>query len=455
MRKVWVVLLALALICPMIVSAADPAAAPAKPSVSSKLNVDFYGFIKLDSVYQYGYAVQDNTLAYGAPGNLVGSGAGARLPYFMRDEQTNKDFDSFSMTARMSRFGFVIKGPSTGSGLQTMGKIEADFYGSAPVRDQTKNQDPEENKGLFMLRIAYVEIGNDNFSLLAGNNWSLVSPIFPHTNNYPAGADIGNLGYRMPQVRLNLYALDKQLKLQVAAVNKIGDVDTLDIDTGRMNAAPTWEYGIVYTNKDNKAEIGYTGHNGNEEIRSTQKGKFGYYGAKVPSFSHNVHINLPLGDNFALAGEYFQGANLDGWYTGGQGNGWIINRDGHREPLHSQGGYGEIMIKPADKIKLYVGYGIDDVDNNQLRKAVIEKGYFNGNGNTAVTKNEMYFANLELYFNPATKVCLEYMQVISQYENAQHQAMAMAVPAGVTAPVRNHYAPGVIDRYTVSFWYMF
>lgn len=482
MKKVWVLALAVVMVLPVLVSAAEPGAPPpAKPSVTSKFAVDFYGYVKLDTIYQHGAGVQDNFLLYASPGNLVGSPAFAARNRRSEDEQLNKDFDSFAMTARQSRFGFLIKGPA-GEDLQTQGRLEMDFYGSAPARDATKNQDSEENKGLLMLRIATVEIFNDNFSLLAGNDWMVVSPVFPHTNNYPYGADVGNLGYRTPQVRLTLYAMDKQLALQIAATNKMGDPDSLDIDTGRLNGAPTWEWGLIYKNNDNKMLIAYTGHYGDEEVRTkrhatvvntstlnaagtvvttpTSLSGFGYYGVKVPSFSHNISVLLPLGDYFAINGEYYQGANLDGWYTGGQGNGWVVNRNRKREPLHSQGGWAEIMIKPSDAVRLYLGYGIDDVDNYQLYKAVIEpdygnKVYFNGNGNVAITKNQEYFANLELYINPATKVAFEYMQLLTSYENAQHGLKARKVPIGVAAPVRNHYATGKVDRYSVSFWYIF
>lgn len=473
MKKVWVFVLALAMVIPMLAAADPPAPPPEKPSVTSKFAVDFYGYVKVDVGYEKGYGVQDNWLALAGPGNMIGmpfylsptkatNASMFRMPY--KGEQTNQVQDSFFMTARQTRFGFLIKGPSSDNGLQTQGHIEMDFYGTGVDRLSGKNQDPEENKGLLMLRIATVEIFNDNFSLLAGNDWAVVSPIFPHTNNYPYGADVGNLGYRMPQVRLTLYALDKQLALQIAAVNKMGDVDTLDIDTGRMNGAPTWEWGLMYKNNDNKMMIAYTGHYGMEEIQSKHYGNFGYFGVKVPSFSHNISLQLPLGDYFAINGEYYQGANLDGAYYAGQENGWVLNKNRKREPLHSQGGWGEIMIKPSDKVRLYLGYGIDDVDDYQLYKSTIEwsdgtKAYFNGNGDWAITKNQEYFANLEFYINPATKVCFEYMQLLSDYGNAQNHLYARDLArygaANWITDKKTHFTPGKVDRYTVSFWYIF
>jgi len=446
MKKVWVLVIALALVMPLIAAAAEPAAAPpAKPSVTSKLAVDFYGYVKLDAGYQHGYA-NDNFISAAPAGNLV------TTRNALRDEQLNKDQNSFWMTARQSRIGFWINGPASDNGLKTRGHLEADFYGTPA----------DENKGLLTLRIATVEIYNDSFNLLAGNDWMVVSPIFPHTNNYLYGLDLGNMAHRIPQIRLSLYALDQQLALQVAAVNKIGELDSLDVDTGRMNASPTWEWAVIYKNNENKFMLAYSGHFGLEEIQSKHYGKVGYYGANVPSFSHGVSLQLPLGDFFAINGEYYQGANLDGYYCGGQQSGWVLNKNRRREPLHSQGGWGEIMIKPNDSVRLYLGYGIDDVDDYQLYKAIIEPGYTNGNGNTAITKNQEYFANLELYINPSTKIAFEYKQVISEYGNAQHQIKKAAVPnvygkvaTPIAAPVRNNYSIGKVDRFTVSFWYIF
>ena len=442
-KKVWLVLIAVALLCPL--------AAGAEP-VNSKMNVDFYGYLKLDTVYSTAFTVQNNFLDFVPPGNLRAN----------HEEQRYRDRDSFAMTARQSRFGFLINGPASEGGISTRARIEMDFYGSMPATSGKANQngiqigyasDPAENKGAIMLRRATVEIIGDTWAVLAGNEWMVVSPLAPHVNNYTYAADVGNLGYRTPQIRFTGYAMDKQLILELAACNKMGDVDTLDIDTGRMHGAPTWEGGITYKTKEG-LNVGLTGHYGMEEMQTRRANLYGYFGSQIESWSYNLHFNVPMGEIFAVSGEYYEGANLDGWYTGGQGNGWVVTEDGEREPLHSFGGWAELMIKPADNFKIYTGYGIDDVSDDQLRDGIIEGDdgvipatatYFGGVGNKAITKNVMYYTNLNYNINAATMISLEWMQMISTYDNARE-----LTPAG-----KLHWENGKVDRYTLSFWYMF
>ena len=396
--------------------------------VDSKYDVTFYGYVKLDAVYMDSYAVMDNFLVQVPAGNRGGN-------------TEFKDRDSFSMTARQSRFGFLITTPATDSGLITRGRLEADFYGSLPGRLAAGNQDPEENKGGLMLRRATVEIIADNWSILAGNEWMVVSPIFPHVNNYPYGADAGNLGYRTPQIRLTGYMMDKSIILQLAATNKLGDMDTLDIDTGRMSGTPAWEAGVTY--KKDGLMVALTGHYGEEEIQTDREGLGAdYYGSRIESQSINLSFAVPLGDMFAISGEYFTGSNLDGWYTGAQGSGWVVDADGDREAVNSQGGWVELMAKPVDGVKCYVGYGVDDVDDDQLEDGTIEPGYSDKDGNSAITMNSMTYANVYYNVSPSTMVAFEWMQMTSEYDNADEDS-------GLD------WDDGVVNRYTLSFWYIF
>jgi hypothetical protein len=401
--------------------------------MGSKYDVTFYGYIKLDAVYQDSYAVMDNFLVQALPDELAMAGA----------ETEAQDMDTFSMTARQSRFGFLITTPATDSGLVTRGRIEADFYGSLPARDPGK--DPEENKGGLMLRRATVEIIADSWSILAGNEWMVMSPLFPHVNNYPYGADAGNLGYRTPQIRLTGYMMDKAIILQVAATNKIGDVDgAFDIDTGRLAAVPTWEAGVTY--KKDGLVLALTGHYGEEEIRTERNGVIDYHGTRIESQSVNVSFNLPLGDMFGVSGEYFTGSNLDGWYTGAQGSGWVVTEDWDREAVKSQGGWVELMAKPVDGVKCHVGYGVDDPDDDQLEDGILEQLYKDGgdpavpgydpySSNRAPTLNTMTYGNVYYSVSPSTMIAMEWMQMMTDYDNLD--------------------VDGTVNRYTLSFWYIF
>ena len=75
------------------------------------------------------------------------------------------------------------------------GKVEIDFERTIDV----------ENKSSVLLRHAYVEVKNDDFRLLAGQTWDVISPLCPGVLFYSVGWDGGNIGYRRPQFRGERY----------------------------------------------------------------------------------------------------------------------------------------------------------------------------------------------------------------------------------------------------------
>ena len=71
------------------------------------------------------------------------------------------------------------------------GKVEVDFQGQFVTR----------NKPGLLLRHAYVEAKNDDYRLLVGQTWDVISPLGIPTLNYTAGSAVGNLAYRRAQFR--------------------------------------------------------------------------------------------------------------------------------------------------------------------------------------------------------------------------------------------------------------
>ncbi len=443
-----------ALSCPLAAGAGQ---------VASRYDVDFYGYVKVDAIYRNALAFPASDFILDAPpGNWVGfpsnDPASIRLPH--GTEQDNRDLDAFSMNARQSRFGFLITGPRSDSGIVTRARLEMDFYGYDPGRAAGPDQYSIGSSGEFRLRRAYVEITGDNWSVLAGDEWMVISPLFPMlTGNDPYGADIGSLGYRAPQLRLTGFALDKKLKLEVAFDNKPGDPETMgfDLDTASALGAPAYEYGITYA--DQGFIIACTGHWAQEEISTTRHGNFGHYGERVLSYSNNVSLQAPIGKFITIAGEYFEGANLDGWYAGAQGNGWLADRHDRIKPLHGSGGWAGLELKPLPNLKLNGGWGLDDVNNNQLRKATIKPGYDGMAGDLAVTKNQMWFADVGWNLTSSTMITFEWLQIVSQYENATARRVSAALSDPAATPhvvgPRRQFDNGVVNRFTLSFWYIF
>ena len=388
--------------------------------LTSSVDVTFYGYIKVDTIYQNAKGYGLDYLVFVPPANL----------YSGDNAIKNGDAPAFGITARQTRFGFKVKGPTFGDNIQVLGKIEGDFYGAT----YNAATDSWENKGDFALRIAEIELRAKNWGLLAGNEWMIMSPLAPHVSNYTAQAELGNLGYRMQQLRFTSYMLDNKLQVQLAASNKIGDKADyifLDIDSGRNAAVPDGQLGIVWDSKANgkPLKLGFTGHYGKEIPKNASYNS-------IPSYSMNVHYMLPLTTWLSLNGEYYQGANLDGYYCGAQGRGWYRDSDKDREPLQDTGGWAEVELGPlSEKIFLYTGYSWDDADDAQLEDAV---SFNPGAPPFNITRNQAYFASIHYWPVPkSTDISLEWMQVDSSYD------------------LTDDMEDGIVDRYTLSFWLFF
>jgi len=387
--------------------------------LTGRFDTYFYGYIKVDAVYMDAKAVQSNYLVLVPPANAKD----ANVDY--------GDDSSFSVTARQSRFGFKIKGPGFGKEGQILGRLEMDFYGKGGAVN-------EENKGNLELRIATIEFKSPNWSLLVGNDWMVMSPLYPHVSNYTYGAEMGNLGYRMPQIRLTGYLLDGKLALMASAEEKIGDAGFKDIDTGDDAAQPDIQAGICWNSKLNgkPLKVGVTGHYAQEELGSDLIAD--NHKHRVESWSYNFHLSVPITKWLTISGEWFQGANLDGWYTGGVGQGWVETKDGEYEALKDTGGWAEIGLGPFKGIQIFGGYGVDDVDDDQLEDAVRSNAKDEDEINKSITKNSMYYASVHYWLVPkVVDISLEWMQVTTEYG------------------LNDALDDGVVNRYTLSFWFFF
>ena len=73
--------------------------------------------------------------------------------------------------------------------------MEFDFQGASA----------QENKGAVLLRHAYWEVKDEEFRLLAGQTWDIISPLYPTTTMYTVYWAAGNIGYRRAQFRGERY----------------------------------------------------------------------------------------------------------------------------------------------------------------------------------------------------------------------------------------------------------
>ena len=101
------------------------------------------------------------------------------------------------MDVRNTRLGFDVGGPRIACLGDAVGggKVEIDFQNNA------LNVTSGENKSTIMLRHAYFDVKNDDFRLLVGQTWDVISPLNPGMLLYSVGWDGGNIGYRRAQFR--------------------------------------------------------------------------------------------------------------------------------------------------------------------------------------------------------------------------------------------------------------
>jgi len=346
-------------------------------AVWSSVDIQLYGYIKVDAVYDQHRVAQGNYVLW------------------VESEETRKDDDTFNLTSRQSRLGMMFKGPE--AEIVSGGRIEFDFYGGTL-----------ENKPELMLRHAYLTLDwpDKNLSLLAGQTWDIFSPLFPRTLNYLVSGMGGNIGYRRPQLRLTKKAEmseDVDLKLQLALARTIGHSTPEGLDPGDSGEDAGFpgvqgRIGVTFPLIDaGPTTIGVSGHWAQEEYDLDDADD----NVNLDSWSINLDLCQPITENLAVDGEIFKGKNLD-TYTGSIGRG--IETATLKE-VESKGGWVAVRISPANNWKFNLGASSEDIEDGDVVLA------------TARTKNTCYFGNATYSINEKASVGLEISQHETEYKS--------------------------------------
>ena len=344
--------------------------------VLANLDLELYGYVKLDASYDTHEM---------ATGNFA---------LFVQPEGRRTNDDEFNITARQTRLGLRIKGPDV-DGVKTSGVVEGDFYGAGGA---------SENRSDFRMRHAFLQLDwpEERFSLLAGQTWDVISPLYPNTLNFTINWDAGNIGHRHPQVRLAKHVwLDAQqtvdLTLQAAVSRTIDRASITQTDTGADSSQPTVQgrAALTFPLVDGRpATVGAWGHWGREEFDVNAAGD----AETLDSWSAGMDVAVPVADWLTLKAELWTGEALD-TYFGNIGQGL----DAGRDALGGCGGWLAAALTPWEKWTFNLGAGVDALDDDS--QAVGTR-----------TQNRMVFGNVMYAVNEQTTVGLEVSHWVTEYE---------------------------------------
>jgi len=258
-----------------------------------------------------------------------------------------------------------------------------------------------------------------NWLFSAGNDWMLVSPLAPHTSNYTALGGIGNIGHRQPQMRL---VVGNTLRFAVSIGEKTAnDSSITSFNDGTVSAIPDMQAQIGYWGKNGLCFV-LSGHYAEElYLHAAPAPSTSYNGTTFESWSANASFNVPIGSRLGINGEAFYGANLDGWYTGNVFNEGVgISEAGNPGAVHDVGGWIELWVKPIKPLTIYLGYGVDDPYDKEMKNGLLINGVVSTGpvaGVPVVTLNQAFYTHIFYDITSAFKVSLEVMRVDSQYQN--------------------------------------
>ncbi|MEE8584463.1 MAG: hypothetical protein V3T83_06375, partial [Acidobacteriota bacterium] len=143
----------------------------------NKSRLDFYGFVRVDAIID-----DSRPDAFQFPSFILSEGQATGL-----DNQSNLSFHP-----RLTRLGIHYRGPQMDglAGARIGGKIEWDFQNGG-----------RESRAIARCRHAYLKLDWEKSSLLLGQSWDLISPLYPAVNADSMMWNAGNLGDRRVQAR--------------------------------------------------------------------------------------------------------------------------------------------------------------------------------------------------------------------------------------------------------------
>jgi len=265
--------------------ASPPSATAPPPQVrAGESGVAFYGFVRVDAIYD-----DSRPSAFQTP-----------LFILSEDERTGlRDNEDLTLHPRLTRFGMNYTGPQVprlGNGSLS-GKIEIDFQNGG-----------RESRAISRFRHAFLQTSWKRGSLLLGQTTDVISPLLPNVNADTLMWNAGNLGDRRPQVR---YRYKSGLVTFESAAGLTGAVDELDLDSdgvrdGEASALPNLQMRVGFDSSSKDFwSIGMWGLRGWQQTNKAFGGERRFVSSAV-----GADYKLAFGKRARVQGEAWMGEAL-------------------------------------------------------------------------------------------------------------------------------------------------
>ncbi|MEZ8221319.1 hypothetical protein GG496_001489 [Candidatus Fervidibacteria bacterium JGI MDM2 JNZ-1-D12] len=338
--------------------------------------LNFYGFLRLDSIFDSG---------------LVNN---AQTPFWVLSPSGNNKGrtgnQQLSIHPRLTRIGInFLAPPNLVKDWNVTGKFEIDWQNAQGVTP--------ESRPLPRIRHAYLLLQHGDYSLLLGQTWDLISPLFPSPNDDTLMWNAGNLGDRRAQIRLNYEPKEKPFRWSIA-MGLTGAIDSKDLDKngvrdGEDSGLPNIQARVAW--KLRSGELGLWAHYAWERTTNPVAGQ-----TRFTSQSVGLDYQFRLGNKLDVRGELWMGRNLSD-FRGGVGQG--VN-DLTGAEIRSKGGWLEIGWQYSPKQRLALGYTFDDPRN----KDIISGGR---------TKNSTWYLHHRWRLSGNVDVGINYLFWVTKWQN--------------------------------------
>jgi hypothetical protein len=299
------------------------------------------------------------------------------------------DSGAFSGSLRQSQIGIEAFGPDI-AGARTSANLKFDFAGGFP---QTPNG---AALGIVRLRTGTIRLDWENTSIVAGQDSLFFAPLTPTSLAslaIPALSYSGNLWSWTPQIRIEhriSLSDGSTLLFQAGILDSLtGDVPLAGnrIPTvGEQSGQPAYATRIAWTRKAFGRDLifGFGGYYGRQNWA---------FGRNVDGWAGTTDLTVPLGNLFALTGEFYRGRGVGG-LGGGIGQSLLLSGS-IADPgtaiygLDSMGGWVQLKFKPKANFEVNFAYGMDNPFASELRAFPASEIFYG----SSLSRNQSPFVN--------------------------------------------------------------